>query len=451
MKITKLTAENFKIFKNKQEFDLSNINFLVGENNTGKTAVIEALDYLVNGPIKDRVYKNKNCIVNENVSVEATINIGSSEVDAKYNSYIYEDNGQKFIKIKRSDKEEKIKQNGKDVDLNEKKILCWSSSNNLYENPAGKDTTFNVVEIVPIYAKHAVSDVVSFDSSKVLGKLIKSSVGDFFESAEYKNFKTEHDRVFNTGEKSLKSRLGSLSQNISSILKEQWGESDLSFTFDVIDSSNHLKNGNILVNENGKQYDLEDKGSGFQRTVMLSMLQVLSNISLSNLDNNIVLCIDEPELNLHPKAQEKLIEAIQKLSKNIQVIITTHSPYILKHYKKDEGNVVYVFKDSTKADIANLDKVYVLPFGPTLAEVQYFAYHLTPNDLHNELYGYLESESKLSFINSKKWFNEKINKEEDVSLQKYIRHSIHHPENNKNVKPTDEEVKKSIEEMIAEI
>ena len=438
------------MFKDRQEFDLSDMNFLIGENNTGKTAVIEALDYLVNGPAKDKVYKNKNCTISENISIEAIVDIGNSEVDAKYSSYVYEGNGHKFIKIKRSTKEEKIKQSGKDVDLNEKKILCWSSANNLYENPVGKDTTFNVVEIVPIYAKHTVGDVVSFDSSKVLGKLVKSSVGDFFESDEYKNFKSEHDKVFNTGEKSLKSRLGSLSKSISSILREQWGEADLSFTFDVIDNSNHLKNGSILVNENGKEYELEDKGSGFQRTVMLSMLQVLSNISLFNSDNNIVLCIDEPELNLHPRAQEKLIEAIHKLSEKIQVIITTHSPYILKHYKKDK-DIVYIFKDSAIADIAKLDKVSVLPFGPTLAEVQYFAYNLTPNDLHNELYGYLESELKLSFADSKKWFNEKLNKEEDVSLQKFIRHSIHHPENTKNDKPTEAEVKQSIREMIAKI
>lgn len=450
MKITKLTIENFKIFKDKQEFDLSTMNFLIGENNTGKTAVIEALDYLVNGPAKDKEYKNKNCADNDHVSVEADIFIGDAELDSKYSSYILEQDGQKSIKIKRSNKEEKIKQNNKDIELNEKKILCWSTTNNQYENPAGKDTTFNVLEIVPIYAKHNVGDVVSFDSSKVLGKLIKSSVGDFFDSDEYKAFKTKHNEVFNIGTNSLKSRLDTLSQNISSILKEQWGEANLAFTFDVIDSSNHLKNGNILINEDGKEYDLEDKGSGFQRTVMLSMLQILSNVSLSNTENNIVLCIDEPELNLHPRAQEKLIEAIHKLSDSIQVIITTHSPYILKHYQKD-SDTVYVFKDSTRANIEKLEKLSVLPFGPTLAEVQYFAYNLTPNDFHNELYGYLETESKLNFSNTKKWKNAKTNVESDVSLQTYIRHSIHHPENTQNAKFTDEEIKQSIEAMIGEI
>ncbi len=451
MKITKLTIENFKLFRERQEFDLSGMNFLIGENNTGKTAVIEALDYLINGPTKDGVYKNKNCLVGENISVEAIIDIGNSELDAKYKSYIYEDTGRKFIKIKRSDKSETIKQKDKDVDLNEKKILCWSISSETYENPTGKDTTFNVLEIAPIYAKHTIGDVISFDSSKVLGKLIKGSVGDFFDSELYRDFKEKYDDVFNTNENSLKSKLDTLSKNISSILKEQWGEASLDFTFDVMDASNHLKNGNIHINESDTGDDLlENKGSGFQRAVMLSMLQVLSKVSLTKTDSNIVLCIDEPELNLHPKAQEKLIQAIHKLSENIQVIVTTHSPYVLKHYNKGSDKV-YVFRNNTKAKVEELDKLSVLPFGPTLAEIQYFAYKLTPNDLHNELYGYLESESRLAFPDSKIWYNEKLNKNEDVSLQKYIRHSIHHPENKRNAKPTDEEIKKSIEEMMGQL
>jgi ABC-type multidrug transport system ATPase subunit len=181
------------------------------------------------------------------------------------------------------------------------------------------------------------------------------------------------------------------------------------------------------------------------------------------------LCIDEPELNLHPKAQEKLASALGKLSDNIQVIISTHSPYILKSFDK-ATDVVYVFRNEESALPKKLDTLSILPFGPTLAEIQYFAYNLTPNDLHNELYGYLESKSLLtSFSNSKKWLDDRKLKKHaldnsigiedidddtkeklkcDISLQGYIRHYIHHPENKENKKFTDEEIKQSINEMI---
>lgn len=54
MKITKLSIENFKKFKNKFEFDFSSQNFLVGENNTGKTSIIDAVNYLLSGPAKEK-------------------------------------------------------------------------------------------------------------------------------------------------------------------------------------------------------------------------------------------------------------------------------------------------------------------------------------------------------------------------------------------------------------
>lgn len=45
-----------------------------------------------------------------------------------------------------------------------------------------------------------------------------------------------------------------------------------------------------------------------------------------------ILIIDEPEMNLHPEAQVKLIEFLTILAnKGIKVLITTHSPYIVDH------------------------------------------------------------------------------------------------------------------------
>jgi len=472
MKIEKLSIQNFKKFRDCSHFTFNEQNFLVGENNTGKTSVIEAIDYLLSGPKKDKKYKNLNASDDEYISVEALVTGDFSNVDSKYQNYIFKENDVDCIKLKRSDEENEIQQSDKTVRLNESKILCWSEENSRFENPAGKDTTFNVVDVVTVYASDHVDQVVSFDSSKILGKLIKNSVGDFFETDLYKNFKNQHDAVFNTGQDSLKSRLTTLSQEISTILNEQWGKIELSFKFDLADNSSHLKKGNVLVKEGSTEHDLQDKGSGLQRSIMISMIQILSKVHLSQEDSNIILCIDEPELNLHPKAQEKLASALGKLSDNIQVIISTHSPYILKSFKKGT-DVVYVFRNEDPASPKKLDTLSILPFGPTLAEIQYFAYNLAPNDLHNELYGYLKSESLLtSFLNSKKWLDDRklrkhaldnsiaikdiddITKESlkgDISLQEYIRHSIHHPENKGNDNFTDEEIEQSINEMITVI
>lgn len=451
MKIAKLSIENFKKFKNKFEFYFANQNFLVGENNTGKTSVIDAINYLLNGPDKDKKYKCLSCIDTDYIVVEAEIFGDFSNVDAKYQDYILTDtSGNFYMKIKRSDEITTITQSNKTIKLDDSKIQCWNNTTNQFENPAGKDTTFNVIDVVSIYANDHVDDIVSFDSTKILGKLIKSSIGDFFDTEHYKNFKEQHNTVFNTGPDSLKSRLNTLANDISQILKEQWGDLELGFKFELTDNSSHLKKGSLLVKEDGIEHELEDKGSGLQRSVMLSMIQALSKVYSSNTESNIILCIDEPELNLHPKAQEKLAKALSKLSDNIQVIVSTHSPYTLKSFKRD-SDIVYVFKNGLIANPEKLIKLSILPFGPTLAEIQYFAYNLTPNDLHNELYGYLESENALGFSNTKTWIRENrdgTTLNESVSLQKYIRHTIHHPENIRNAAFSDTEMSQSIQEMI---
>lgn len=45
-----------------------------------------------------------------------------------------------------------------------------------------------------------------------------------------------------------------------------------------------------------------------------------------------MLIIDEPEMNLHPEGQAKLLEALAMLSNlGVHVLLTTHSPYIMAH------------------------------------------------------------------------------------------------------------------------
>jgi ABC-type lipopolysaccharide export system ATPase subunit len=50
------------------------------------------------------------------------------------------------------------------------------------------------------------------------------------------------------------------------------------------------------------------------------------------IEKNDYLIIDEPEMNLHPEAQIKLLEIItMAVNKGVNVILTTHSPYIVDH------------------------------------------------------------------------------------------------------------------------
>ena len=46
-------------------------------------------------------------------------------------------------------------------------------------------------------------------------------------------------------------------------------------------------------------------------------------------DRNFILFLDEIEVHLHPKWQRKILPVIQKLFKNAQIFVSTHSPFVI--------------------------------------------------------------------------------------------------------------------------
>lgn len=75
---------------------------------------------------------------------------------------------------------------------------------------------------------------------------------------------------------------------------------------------------------------------------------ILLNPNLSSpFDGTGIILIDEIELHLHPKWQQKVILLLQKKFKNIQFIITTHSPHVLSTVDKDS---IYIIKSTNEID-----------------------------------------------------------------------------------------------------
>jgi predicted ATPase len=100
--------------------------------------------------------------------------------------------------------------------------------------------------------------------------------------------------------------------------------------YNDFDLKYNFKNGLDLVEVNTISILLSESSSGIQSLVPL--LVVLENEV--NKEKNVVsniLVIEEPELNLFPIKQKKLINhIIQKVNdKDLNIVITTHSPYVL--------------------------------------------------------------------------------------------------------------------------
>ncbi|MFC5585483.1 ATP-dependent endonuclease [Nitratireductor kimnyeongensis] len=83
----------------------------------------------------------------------------------------------------------------------------------------------------------------------------------------------------------------------------------------------------VQVND-GERTSLERKGDGVQSLVSLALMRHASE-RLANGGNSIV-AIEEPESHLHPKAIRDLRDIIFELSQENQVVVSSHSPLLVR-------------------------------------------------------------------------------------------------------------------------
>ena len=107
----------------------------------------------------------------------------------------------------------------------------------------------------------------------------------------------------------------------------------------------------IFENSAGEEFDINDLSSGekqlFLRTLSIKMLE----------PKNSIILIDEPELSLHPKWQQRIIEVYKKIGENNQIIIATHSPHILGSVTSE--NIFILYRDENgKIEAKTGDELY---------------------------------------------------------------------------------------------
>ena len=107
----------------------------------------------------------------------------------------------------------------------------------------------------------------------------------------------------------------------------------------------------IFENSAGEEFDINDLSSGekqlFLRTLSIKMLE----------PKNSIILIDEPELSLHPKWQQKIIEVYKKIGENNQIIVATHSPHILGSVSNENIFILYR-NENGKIEVKTGDELY---------------------------------------------------------------------------------------------
>ena len=107
----------------------------------------------------------------------------------------------------------------------------------------------------------------------------------------------------------------------------------------------------IFENSAAEEFDINNLSSGekqlFLRTLSIKMLE----------PKNSIVLIDEPELSLHPKWQQRIIEVYKKIGENNQIIVATHSPHILGSVSNENIFILYR-NENGKIEAKTGDELY---------------------------------------------------------------------------------------------
>ena len=306
MKIKNLHINEFKglrdisinFEKNDEPLDLV---VLAGSNGSGKTRVLESIlqyfqdhiqyNYRGNSNKIEIYFEEKEKICRNNVGDEMELYEG-----LKSFSYHEIDNprNEKHIKIK------------KELNILPK-IIYVPTEINFQKMNTASTTLVQEYNFINIVNTNLIKDIPSYIATKMISAMLKNKnekVGDV------------QKKVFN--------EINEIFENLSIDVK-------------VEDISQDGRNITLFTNSSGDEFDINELSSGekqlFLRTLAIKML---------NPENSIIL-IDEPELSLHPKWQQRIVDVYRKIGKNNQIIIATHSPHILGSVRKE--NIMLLDKD----------------------------------------------------------------------------------------------------------
>ena len=321
MKIKNLHIKEFKglrdisinFEKNDEPLDLV---VLAGSNGSGKTRILESiLDYFNIVLVVPEEAQNKielffesmeeKCIdkLGHELSFMYCLKFGSKEKKISVGSV-----GARYLDIK------------KELNILPK-IIYAPAEMNFKKMDMASTTLIQEYNFINIVNTNLVKDIPSYIATKIISAI----------------FKNKNEKV------------GDVQKKVFDEINEIFEILDIDVKIE--DISQDGRNIPIFTNSAGDKFDINELSSGekqlFLRTLAIRML---------NPENSIIL-IDEPELSLHPKWQQRIVDVYRKIGKNNQIIIATHSPHILGSVKKE--NIMLLDKDGEgKIVIKTGDELY---------------------------------------------------------------------------------------------
>lgn len=373
MKLSKVIIQGFRSFNQRYSIDFSDETAFIGDNGSGKTACLVALNKLLGSNPIDRIITKKDfndSAPKKEIVIEAIFNVEDTDNNAEaryWDKFTYSNKSGIHLRLRL---EANWKDDGSADGTVDEKILFVKSTD---DNPQDKDTSLarrseiSSIRYMYIPATRNPEHLLGNASEGILSKVISAVQWSDEISSNIKEISKKLNSYFwkEKGTTFLKkeisnewkkltpdSRLSQIDMPVSSIdLKKLIKQVDFTFT---------SKN-----NEN--DFSIQELSDGIKSLFYISNIASLLNIEneLSN-DSGLdlikpdltIFALEEPENHISPHLLGKLMNEITRLSKlpNTQVLLTSHSPSIVKRVEPEDIRYFHLRNLATEVKKLNLPK-----------------------------------------------------------------------------------------------
>ena len=358
MQITDLRIRNFRSIRDMQISDIENALILVGKNDTGKTAVLDAVR-AAGGDYTVRAEDFREDFPNVEVSVRLRIEeddlkrfhrFGMVSAYRRYDSWYrdfcrklpsYEPDGEASGGALAFDSSANREGRVRYSDGHQKNNPCIPQ---IFPHIYFMDTQRNLKRFQDALLLMQEDDLLKqmrsgccmFDVAKecnrcfsCIGLIHKKPTEELnaFEAAKLLEYK-----LYNLN-------LDAFSRKVNDIFRRNGGRDEIVYAMDLdIEQTLSVTAG---VRQAGYQEIrlAKSMGKGMRSIYMLSLLEAYEEDGMKNAD---IIMVEDPEIFLHPKLQKVSGDILYRLSRKNQVLFSTHSPNLLSNFNSRQIRQVYL-------------------------------------------------------------------------------------------------------------
>ena len=329
MKLTKLYIHNYKSFYDTT-IELDKMNIVVGENNSGKSNIIDVLEFIQIAKSKnfytaistkggfDKVlnynYNEKNIIFEleyEDIDFLAKARFTVNQEVSVVSVLIYGKQEDKILPLHIN-----ASRHNRKLDIMKDRI--YSYEENVLKLNLIKELFLLQLKFPSMIA--SIATTYAFNTETIRNQSHKESIKELKKDGSNlgKNLFNIKNNYPNRFELISNSMIGTVNE------------------IDAVDVQETFGNYNLGFHEQHKQIGIDVVSDG-----TINLLATVTALNQEE-DESLLLAFDEPERYLHLKAVNYLLENFRASEK--QILITTHSTEILKYANLDE--IIFIYRDA---------------------------------------------------------------------------------------------------------